>query len=128
MSIWLYKRMLLLLAAYGGALAAMNLFPDVPIWSVSAFLGEVLFSPFKLLIAVLLFTLGFLSYSLFVRDFFIILQPTHFLPFKRVRLLFVIVAFVSWFHLITVSVKLALLVLLLALWYGIMDAQTKYRT
>ncbi|GAE35895.1 hypothetical protein [Halalkalibacter akibai] len=119
---WIYKRTLLLLTAYGGIFVSLNMFPDSPIWSISHFIGEVLFSPFKLLLAILLFIVGFLSYSLFVRDGVKIWNPRLSHPILRTpRMIFIFVATLTWLHLFFKNGKLAVLALGLALWYGIMD-------
>jgi ABC-type uncharacterized transport system permease subunit len=98
------------------------MFPTPASWSISTFIGEVLFSPLKLLLAVLLFVVGFLSYSLFVRDVVKMWNP-HFsyLTLRKPRISFVILAVITWIHLFTKSGKVALIALGLALWYGIMD-------
>ncbi|KHF40371.1 hypothetical protein [Halalkalibacter okhensis] len=121
LAIWIYKRVLLLLIAYGGVLVSLSLFPNVPIWAVSSFLGEILFSPFKLLVAIILFISGFLAYSLFVRDVVIIWKTSYSVPFHMPRMFFVIAACLSWIHLFLYNGIGAFIVLGLALWYGIMD-------
>ncbi|WP_332630054.1 hypothetical protein [Halalkalibacter flavus] len=121
LAIWIYKRFLLLIAAYGGVLVALSLFPRVPVWSLSSFLGEVLFSPLKLLFAVFLFIVGFLAYSLFVRDVIIIWKTSYSVPFHIPRMFFVVAAFLTWIHLFFYNGIAAFIVLGLALWYGIMD-------
>ncbi|ARK30273.1 hypothetical protein [Halalkalibacter krulwichiae] len=126
MRYWIYKRTLLLLAAFGGVSASASLLPDSPIWSFSSFLGEVLFSPFKLLLAVLLFVLGFLSYSIFVRDVVKIGTSkwvTYSLGFPK--LIFIIISFISILYLIFKIGTIAFIALVLALWYGIMDVGLK---
>ncbi|MDT8860047.1 hypothetical protein N0O92_07355 [Alkalihalobacillus sp. MEB130] len=123
LSMWIYKRFLLLLLAYGGVLTAMNLFPKVPVWAFSSFLGEVIFSPLKLLIAIILFVIGFLAYSLFVRDVVIMWKTNYSVPFHNPRLISIIIACVSWIHLFIISRMYAFVVLALALWYGIKDVR-----
>ncbi|WP_332693442.1 hypothetical protein [Halalkalibacter lacteus] len=123
LALWVYKRVWLLLAAYGGILGSLTMFPNSPIWSLSSFIGEVIFSPFKLLLAVFLFVVGFLAYSLFVRDIIRIWNPDYKVSLRTPRLLFVIMASLSWFHLLITNWRVALFALVLASWYGIMDVK-----
>jgi hypothetical protein len=120
---WMYKRVLLLLAAYGSVLGSLTLFPSSPIWSLPSFIGEVIFSPFKLLLAVFLFVLGFLAYSLFVRDIVRIWNPKYAVSLRAPRLLFIILASLTWIHLFVTNWRVALFALALASWYGIMDVE-----
>ncbi|WP_227936156.1 hypothetical protein [Alkalihalobacillus deserti] len=122
MSYWVYKRVLLLLIAYGGILFSVSMLPNPSPWSISSFIGEVLFSPLKLLIAVLLFVIGFLCYSLVVRDIVKIWSPRFYnLSLRTPRLLLAFTAILSWVHLLSKVGMLAWIGLVLALWYGIMD-------
>lgn len=119
---WVYKRFILLTVAYGGVLVSISFIPKPSPWSISSFIGEVLFSPLKLLVAILLFVIGFLAYSLFVRDVVRICNPRYYhISFKTTRLFFVFIVILSWIHLLITGGMLALLGLVLALWYGIMD-------
>ncbi|MCM3713633.1 hypothetical protein [Halalkalibacter oceani] len=122
MAVWVYIRILLLVTAYGGVAAAASLFPRSPIWELSAFIGEVLFSPFKLLAACLLFIAGFLAYSFFIRDLISSYVP-HYTkrPGKRPTLVFGCAALVTFVPLFLSHRFLACFALFLALWYGIMD-------
>lgn len=122
LAMWIYMRVLLLLVAYGGVLVAAQLFPVSPIWSFSSFVGEVLFSPFKLLAAVVLFVVGFLAYSLFVRDIVRLCIPHFsFISMRLPRMFFACAALLSLIHLFMKSGGVALVALMLAVWYGIMD-------
>jgi hypothetical protein len=123
LAMWMYKRVLLLLAAYGGVLGSLTMFPSSPIWSLSSFIGEVIFSPFKLLLAVFLFVFGFLAYSLFVRDIVMIWNPKYIVSLRTPRLLFVILASLTLIHLFITNWLVALITLVLASWYGIMDVE-----
>jgi hypothetical protein len=115
---FLYGRCLLLIAAYGGVSAAIGLFSVPDKWSISQLIGEFLFSPYKLLAAATAFTIGFLAYSRFVQD---VLRFQHYTTLNRIRFLLIILACLSWIHLFTKSWFVALLALILALSYGIMD-------
>ncbi|MCM3763017.1 hypothetical protein M3212_20020 [Alkalihalobacillus oceani] len=118
----MYIRVLLLVTAYGGVVAAASLFPRSPIWELSAFIGEVMFSPFKLLAACLLFIAGFLAYSSFVRDLISSCIP-HYTkrPGKRAKRVFACAALGSFVPLLLTQGLIACFALFLALWYGIMD-------
>ncbi|MFC0559845.1 hypothetical protein [Halalkalibacter alkalisediminis] len=128
MAYWIYKKVLLLLAAYVGILSSVTMIPNPSPWSISSFIGEILFSPLKLLIAVFLFVVGFLSYSLFVRDLVKVYRPRiHDYTLRIPRLFFVLLAILSWLHLLSQGGMLALIGLALALWYGIMDVNLEKR-
>lgn len=113
----------LLLAGYGGLLAAAVSFPHSHPWSVSLVLGQLIFSPIKLLVAAFMFSIGFLAYSLFVQDLckILFLEKNGRPGESHVRLAFVLVAGVSLIHLFFHHWIVALLGGVFALFYGIMD-------
>ncbi len=118
-----YKKLLLLVLAYGGTYGAFSVFPQPRVWRIGEFIGTVLFSPLQILIASFLFIASFLAYSLFVQDLIRLL----FLPRvnekkRREWILFVCLASLSVIHLVVVTNWIfSLPVIILALLYGIMD-------
>ena len=115
---FIYRKCLLLLVAYGGVTATSLIFPKPLAWTLSNLIGEFIFSPYKLLGASLTFIVGFLGYSLFVQDAF---RYMYEIKRDKVSLLFIFLAGLSWIHLVMKGWVIALLTLVLALFYGIMD-------
>ncbi|WP_088102245.1 hypothetical protein [Halalkalibacter urbisdiaboli] len=120
----IYRKCLLLIAAYGGITATATIFPTPPVWTFSHVIGELLFSPHKLLLASLSFIIGFLAYSIFVQD-----ACRYLWSIKRepLTLLFIVLASLSWVHLLLKGWVLAVFALSLALTYGIMDVNLEKR-
>ncbi len=67
--------------------------------------------------------MGFLSYSLFVRDIVRMWHSDYTVSLRTPRLFFVFIACLSWLHLLITNWLVALFALVLAAWYGIMDVK-----
>ncbi|MDV2884291.1 hypothetical protein RYX45_03810 [Alkalihalophilus pseudofirmus] len=119
---FIFKKCLLLLTAYGGILTAFKLFPHPRGFGLGELIGAVLFSPFQMLAASFAFVAGFLAYSLFVQDLLkTLFQMPRYSVNHNIRILFLVLAFLSIAHLMYTSWVPALCALILASLYGIMD-------
>ncbi|WP_100407180.1 hypothetical protein [Bacillus solitudinis] len=123
-SYYVYGKTLLLIAAYGGTVVAINILPPLPEWTLSGIIAEFIFSPFKLLTACLGFMIGFLAYSLFIQD---ALRFVYSIKRNKTVVLFLVLACSSWFDLFLKSWLIALVALSLAFVYGIMDVDLRKR-
>jgi len=114
------KWLVILVGGFVSVLLSYQIFPKLPEVSLSFFIAELLFEPFKLLVSVLFFIIGFLAHAYIIRKVLAKVQVER-KAITPLEWLFIVGIGISYLILIIVHSWLVLAALVLAVLYGTMD-------
>ncbi|MBU8907206.1 hypothetical protein [Desertibacillus haloalkaliphilus] len=118
------RKLLYLVLGFGGIYLSMDIFPMPAEMTSSHIIATLVFEPFQLLGAVICFIIGFLSFARLFQSSFEHLvhcyNSNH--PLQPIELFALGMTLISFFVFFLINVWVAILALITALFYGIMDA------